>query len=82
MLLDLAARFGADSIGQVDLGVRHHRHRSLEALSVQAAEVMATALGRVDPANRQASPTLRRADGSLVHLNVDERPPVADVRCT
>lgn len=80
MLLDLAARFGADSIGQVDLGVRHHRHRSLEALSVQAAEVMATALGRVDPANRQTSPTLRRADGSLVHLNVDERPPAADVR--
>lgn len=79
MLLDIAARFGADSIGQVDLGVRHHRHRSLDALAVQAAEVMATALGRVDPLNQLTSPTLRRADGSVVGLNVAERPPVVTV---
>lgn len=79
MLLDLAARFGVESIGQIDLGVRHHRHRSLEALAVQAAEVMATALGRLDPGARPPAPTLRRADGTLVQLNVAERPPVADL---
>ena len=47
MLLDVAARCGVGAIGQVDLGVRVHRHRSLHELSVQAAEVAATLLGRV-----------------------------------
>lgn len=76
MLFDIAAAYGPDSIAQVDLGVRHHRHRSLHALSVQAAEVMATALTRIDPALFIVAPALTRADGSLVPLNLAERPPV------
>ena len=80
MLVDLAERFGAGAIGQVDLGERHHRHRELHQLSVQAAEVMATLLGRVDrtpaPAAR-SSPALIRSDGSTVPLNLAERPPLA-----
>lgn len=79
MLLDLADRFGAHTIGQVDLGVRHHRHRSLEALSVQAAEVMATALARMAPGTPPGR-TLRHADGSLVPLNLAERPPINSLR--
>lgn len=76
MVLDLAARFGASTIAQVDLGERHHRHRSLHSLSVQAAEVMATALARVGVPPAEGVPTLTRADGSIVPLNLVERPPL------
>ena len=47
MLIDLARQHGPSSIAQIDVGTREHRHRSLHALSVQAAEVMATMLARV-----------------------------------
>ena len=77
MLIDIASAHGAHAIAQVDLGVRHHRHRSLHALSIQAAEVMATALGRLDHHMEQIASTLTRADGSVVPLNLAERPPVA-----
>lgn len=83
MLVDLARQEGAASIGQVDLGERHHRHRSLQELSVQAAEVMATLLARAADAPTFASDgglTLSRSDGSAVPLNLAERPPVADIR--
>jgi glucosyl-3-phosphoglycerate synthase len=79
MLIDIARVFGAEAIAQVDLGTREHRHRSLHALSVQAAEVMATMLARV-PAGSLLNddvPSLRRADGSAVPLNLTERPPLA-----
>ena len=66
MLFDITSAFGVDTITQVDLGVRRHRHRSLHTLSVQAAEVMATALVRIAPTFEIESPTLTRADGSLV----------------
>jgi glucosyl-3-phosphoglycerate synthase len=79
MLLDLVERFGAGAVAQVDLGVRHHRHRSLHSLSVQAAEVMATALGRLGMKAMSTPEALTRADGSVVPLNLTERPPVADV---
>jgi glucosyl-3-phosphoglycerate synthase len=82
MLIDIARQFGPSAIGQVDLGVRQHRHRSLHALSVQAAEVMATALGRLDQRLDVVAPTLTRADGSIVPLNLTERPPVVEVSLT
>jgi glucosyl-3-phosphoglycerate synthase len=82
LLIDIAQRYGADSIAQIDVGVREHFHRSLESLSVQAAEVMATMLKRVPSGSLldEDQPVLRRADGSKVHLHLDERPPVASVR--
>ena len=82
MLIDIARIHGPEAIAQIDLGTREHRHRSLHALSVQAAEVMATMLGRV-PAGSLLSenePLLRRADGSTVPLNLSERPPLAWLR--
>lgn len=81
MLIDVAARYGADAIGQVDLGSRLHRHRDLAALSVQAAEVIATILDRagVDPGAATGEPVLQRADGSAVPLNLRERPSLADL---
>lgn len=78
LLIDIARTHGAGAIGQVDLGVRRHRHQPLASLSVQAAEVMATVLGRVG-ADRGTILTFRRADGSMTALNLSERPPVIDV---
>ncbi len=80
MLLDLAERFGSSAIAQVDLGDRYHRHRSLHSLSVQAAEVMATALTRVGVSLPLEVAALTRSDGSVVPLNLAERPPLATVR--
>lgn len=80
MVLDIAARSGPGAIAQVDLGVRRHRHRSLHELSVQAAEVLATALGRVGRGADGDSPALHRADGSLVPLRLAERPPISTLR--
>lgn len=79
MLIDVARRYGPEAIAQIDLGTREHRHRSLHALSVQAAEVMATMLARVPEGSllHDPTPSLRRADGSLVPLNLSERPPLA-----
>ena len=77
ILLDLAERFGPGALAQVDLGVRHHRHRSLHSLSVQAAEVMATALTRFGMKATATPETLTRSDGSIVPLNLAERPALA-----
>ncbi len=79
MLIDVARRHGPTSIAQIDVGTREHRHRSLHALSVQAAEVMATMLARIPEGSllQHDSPALCRADGSVVPLNLSERPPLA-----
>lgn len=85
LLIDIAKLHGAASIGQVDLGNRLHRHRTLHSLSVQAAEVTATMLGRADidatlPADGEQ--VLTRADGSAVPLNVETRPSVVSIAIT
>jgi glucosyl-3-phosphoglycerate synthase len=46
ILIDVAARFGADTIAQVDLGVRAHRNRPLSELRPQATDILRTALAR------------------------------------
>ncbi len=82
MLIDLAERFGAETIKQVDLGVRRHRHHPLKALSKQAAEVAATILARngISPdAGDQSTLDLIRPDGSTVELNLAERPAIVDL---
>jgi glucosyl-3-phosphoglycerate synthase len=82
MLIDLAERFGASSIAQVDLGTRMHKHRTLASLSVQAAEVMATLLSRTPAAAAFAEDVLalHRPDGEDHELNLDERPPLVLVQ--
>jgi glucosyl-3-phosphoglycerate synthase len=47
LLIDTARRHGVDAIGQVDLGVRKHRNRSLLELGVMSQQVLATVLARV-----------------------------------
>jgi glucosyl-3-phosphoglycerate synthase len=81
MLVDVLEQFGASAISQVDLGVRRHRHRPLDDLSVQAAEIALTLLqrsGRAEPG--ELSEALQRADGTVVELNVATRPPVSTIR--
>ena len=46
LLIDVARDFGPDAIAQVDLGVRVHRNRPLDALRPQADDVLRTALER------------------------------------
>ena len=82
MLIDVAERFGAASIGQVDLGTRLHRHQDLHSLSHQAAEVMATVLARTPAAAAFAADVLELLRPNGVHepLNLAERPPLAVAR--
>lgn len=77
MLMDVVDRFGADAIAQVHLGERRHRHHDLLSLRVQAAEVMATILGRSGVALAADPPLLQLPDGSSLDLNLAERPPLA-----
>ena len=61
VLIDVAARFGADTIAQVDLGVRAHRNRPLSELRPQATAILRTALARAhvipaDPAPADPAP--------------------------
>lgn len=81
MLIDVAAQFGPEAIGQVDLSSRLHRHRDLASLSVQAAEVIATLLDRAGAMAPDGvdKATLLRADGSVVPLNLVERPALSDL---
>ncbi len=46
LLVDVAERFGAESVAQVDLGVRVHRNRPLSELRHQATDVLRAALAR------------------------------------
>jgi glucosyl-3-phosphoglycerate synthase len=48
LLIDVAARFGSDTIAQVDLGVRVHRNRPLDELRPQATDILRAALDRAE----------------------------------
>jgi len=78
MLIDMAAKFGPESLGQVDLGVRLHRHHKLETLAIQAAEVAATLLMRIaqPPSFAEATPMLHRKALDPMQLNIASRPPI------
>jgi len=84
VLLDAHRIGGAESLAQVDLGVRTHTHHSQQRLGVMAAEVLAAALPRLglsDPLGRE----MRQFDPGdhaplLTPINADERPPVASLR--
>lgn len=78
MIIDMSTTFGSGSLGQVDLGVRLHRHHKLETLAIQAAEVAATLLSRTsNPPRLESEPAmLQRKSGDPVELNLGSRPAV------
>jgi glucosyl-3-phosphoglycerate synthase len=49
LLVDTATRWGIDTIAQVDLGERLHRHQDELSLGVMSAEIWQVALDRMDP---------------------------------
>ena len=80
LLIDIANLVGLDRLAQVDLGVRVHRNRPLNELSVQAMETLHAALHRSDIEWRpEWSHHLLRPDLAPVEAQVDERPPLNTV---
>lgn len=76
MLIDIAERFGAGSIAQVDLGERIHRNRPLHELAPQAAQVLQAALRRADADLAVDAFTLRPPDLDEIDIVYAERPPL------
>jgi glucosyl-3-phosphoglycerate synthase len=79
LLIDIAARFGVDSLAQVDLGQRIHRNRPLHELSPMAAQVMQAALRRVSPELAPERFTMNPPDLEPVEIAYRERPPLASL---
>ena len=78
LLIDIARRCGVERIAQVDLGVRHHRNRSLAELGPQSYAVISAILGRAG-VDVMSEHLLYRPDGATP-IVIDERPPIAQVR--
>lgn len=79
LLIDAARAVGVEGLAQVDLGVRHHRNRSLAELGPQALAVSQAILDRAGV--RPPGPAvLRRPGQAPVTLAVHERPPLASLR--
>ena len=81
LLIDLAQRFGVEAMAQVDLGVRHHRHRSLDDLGPQALAVLHAALRRAGVAGMDDADLVRLVSPGRppAEVGVGERPPLVQV---
>jgi glucosyl-3-phosphoglycerate synthase len=84
LLVDLAQRYGADAITQVDLGVREHRNRPVEELGPQALAIFLAALRRagVGDVAPLAAELVRFDDNHqrvAVPVEVRERPPMQTI---
>ncbi len=89
MLIDVVTSAGLGALAQVDLGRRIHRHQTDDALGRMAAQVLQTALRRVDPNWAGAAiegarlVQFRRGLHGFVptehDVTVTERPPAASV---
>lgn len=79
LLIDLVEANGLESMAQVDLGVRNHRHRPLDELSPQALAVLHTALSRADVLAVEQTLRLVRPGQPPEALQVGERPALVDL---
>ncbi len=77
MLIDVAAKFGASSMAQVDLGERIHRNRPLHELSPQAAQVMQAAMRRCAPDLTPERFLMTPPELDPFEIAYGERPPLA-----
>ena len=81
LLVDVAGAAGVHAMAQVDLGERVHRNRPLDELSLQAMEILQTALQRAGIPRRPGwSSTLTQPGRDPVDVIVRERPPLAHAR--
>jgi glucosyl-3-phosphoglycerate synthase len=84
VLLDTARRHGLDSVAQVDLGRRGHRHQASHDLAVMAAELLVVADRRRPPPCRPIAQAVLqqfvRAEGGVQRRSrpvpTHERPPL------
>ncbi len=78
LLIDIAEAEGADSIAQVDLGVRRHRVRPLHDLTTQAMEVLHAVMRRTPGVvhHSDLATVLIRPDRPPVNVVTGERPPL------
>ena len=81
LLVDIAKRFGRNSIVQVDLGVREHRNRPLHELGAPALAILVTALRRagLEASTTDVAALLRFDDDAnpqTVAVATNERPPI------
>ena len=91
LLIDVATRFGLDTIAQVDLHRRTHRNRSIRELSRMAYAILQGVMtrlrssGMLDPSTPPPGPfrVFEKTDDryvmDLVEVLVRERPPAASV---
>jgi glucosyl-3-phosphoglycerate synthase len=79
LLIDISARFGVSAIGQVDLGVRTHRNRSLDELSPQALAIMQTAFAKANLGGIARTATLLRPGLEPLPMEHVERPALASL---
>ena len=78
LLIDAARTVGIEHIAQVDLGVRHHRNRTLDELGPMALTVSQVILDRAGV--RPPGPAiLRRPGTSPLVVSPNERPPLASL---
>ncbi|MEO8814889.1 MAG: glucosyl-3-phosphoglycerate synthase [Mycobacterium sp.] len=88
LLIDTYDRLGLDAIGQVNLGVRAHRNRPLDELSVMSRQVVATLLSRCGIPDSGVGLTQFLADGPdgmdylsrTTPLSLIDRPPMNTLR--
>ncbi len=79
LLIDAFRAVGLEHLAQVDLGVRHHRNRTLDELGPQAVAVSQAILDRAGL--RPPGPAvLRRPGREPLPLAMHERPPLASLR--
>lgn len=79
LLIDVAARFGAGALAQVDLGSRVHRNRPLDQLGPQAVAVLHAALRRAGVDLAPTGTVALAVPGALLDVPLSERPPMIDV---
>lgn len=72
MLVDLLEMVGLDALAQVDLGTRRHRHHEIEALGQMAAQIMLTAITRLERHDRIV--TTAAPNTMLAQFRRTERP--------
>ena len=79
LLIDSFRTVGPAGIAEVDLGVRHHRNRTIDQLGPQAAEVLRAALVRAGVPVLDEPLTLRRPGRDPLTVAHDELPPLVEL---
>lgn len=85
LLVDALHTVGLDALGQVDVGVRLHRHQDSQALGRMAAAIYRTAQLRLSRGHlvRPALTQFERGEGGFVPrthaVDTEERPPMREV---